>query len=390
MELWREVVASSGSLLLLLLPLLCALLLLRCRPPTFKLNLPPRPSPRLPLLGDIRHLRHLQQNPNSYLHYLRHRLGPIFTLSLGRTPFIYITSASLVHEALVKKGRMFTGRPQLPSRAVITGNFRSINTASYGAHWRTSRRNFVQEMFTIPNVSSFRSTRTRVLDNLISCIRAEAQQNAGIVSVYSNIRMAMVQLLLFICFGFDMSEDSISEMSDLIDEILRWSVSSLTDFYPSLRLFNGLNGKPEVSLRALRAKQLRLFTSHIEKHRELGKQGQLAKGSYVETLLRMEEAGRVFLAEDLATFCTEFLAAGIDTTTTTLEWAIARLVLHPDIQGKLYDKIHGVVGDRPVTDLDTPSRKSSTKHQRYPLQDSSQFTIHTEETTLARRSSVGR
>ncbi|MCO5551080.1 hypothetical protein L7F22_004577 [Adiantum nelumboides] len=27
-----------------------------------------------------------------------------------------------------------------------------------------------------------------------------------------------------------------------------------------------------------------------------------------------------------------------------------------------------------VTDLDTPSRKSSTKHQRYPLQDSSQFT----------------
>ncbi|MCO5596409.1 hypothetical protein L7F22_050471 [Adiantum nelumboides] len=30
-----------------------------------------------------------------------------------------------------------------------------------------------------------------------------------------------------------------------------------------------------------------------------------------------------------------------------------------------------------VTDLDTPSRKSSTKHQRYQLQDSSQFTVHT-------------
>ncbi|MCO5557924.1 hypothetical protein L7F22_011497 [Adiantum nelumboides] len=30
--------------------------------------------------------------------------------------------------------------------------------------------------------------------------------------------------------------------------------------------------------------------------------------------------------------------------------------------------------DTIVTDLDTPSRKSSTKHQRYPLQDNSQFT----------------
>ncbi|MCO5561211.1 hypothetical protein L7F22_014832 [Adiantum nelumboides] len=32
-----------------------------------------------------------------------------------------------------------------------------------------------------------------------------------------------------------------------------------------------------------------------------------------------------------------------------------------------------------VTDLDTPSRKSSTKHQRYPLQDSSQFIVHTQK-----------
>ncbi|MCO5597621.1 hypothetical protein L7F22_051702 [Adiantum nelumboides] len=37
-----------------------------------------------------------------------------------------------------------------------------------------------------------------------------------------------------------------------------------------------------------------------------------------------------------------------------------------------------------VTDLDSPSRKSSTKHT------SRQFTIHTEDSTLARRSSVPR
>ncbi|MCO5610808.1 hypothetical protein L7F22_065049 [Adiantum nelumboides] len=66
----------------------------------------------------------------------------------------------------------------------------------------------------------------------------------------------------------------------------------------------------------------------------------------------MEKAGTVFLPEDLATFCTEFLAASIDTIATTLEWAIARLVLHPDIQGKLYDEIHGVAGDRPVDEED--------------------------------------
>ncbi|MCO5615152.1 hypothetical protein L7F22_069441 [Adiantum nelumboides] len=53
----------------------------------------------------------------------------------------------------------------------------------------------------------------------------------------------------------------------------------------------------------------------------------------------------------------------------------------------LKEQLKSAFSMKDVTDLDTPSRKSSTKHQRYPLQDSSQFT---EETTLARRSSVPR
>lgn len=43
---------------------------------------------------------------------------------------------------------------------------------------------------------------------------------------------------------------------------------------------------------------------------------------------------------------------GTDTVAILLEWILARMVLHPDIQAKAQSEIESVVGARPVTDSD--------------------------------------
>ncbi|ONK67393.1 uncharacterized protein A4U43_C06F19700 [Asparagus officinalis] len=48
----------------------------------------------------------------------------------------------------------------------------------------------------------------------------------------------------------------------------------------------------------------------------------------------------------------EMIFRGTDTVAILLEWVMARLVLHPEIQSRAQSEIDSVVGSRPVTDPD--------------------------------------
>ncbi|KAH7300434.1 hypothetical protein KP509_24G062500 [Ceratopteris richardii] len=330
---------------LVLLFALC-LLFLRRQP---KLRLPPRPFPSLPLLGDVVHFREYRRTLS--LDSLRKMLGPIFTLYVGNMPIIYVTSAALAREALIEKGALFAARPRLPTNPIFNKNFRTISSATYGHHWRIMRRNLVQEMMSISKIRSFKTIRQKVVDDLFVHIATESRQDGGFVSLYPNLRMAMFQLLLVICFGFEFSQDAAQQVSSLIDEMLKMALGSLLNFFPLLRVFSGNRRK---QLLPIRAREVQMHVSHIEKRKELAKLGELVAGSYLETLLHMD-AGTNLSTEDLVSLCTEFLVGGIDTTVTRFEWAMACLIADPQIQDKLYAKIHDRVGDRHVEETDLPN-----------------------------------
>ncbi|MCO5609399.1 hypothetical protein L7F22_063625 [Adiantum nelumboides] len=135
------------------------------------------------------------------------------------------------------------------------------------------------------------------------------------------------------CFGFEVPLDALLEISNLINEMLRLSKGSLAALSPYLRVFEN---KTQRQARALRVRQVQIFTSHVEKHKELAKHGQLGPGSYLETLLHMD-AKTALSMDDIVSLCTELLVGGIDTTVTTLEWTMACLVTDPQIQSKLYN-----------------------------------------------------
>ncbi|RZC92848.1 hypothetical protein C5167_004030 [Papaver somniferum] len=66
---------------------------------------------------------------------------------------------------------------------------------------------------------------------------------------------------------------------------------------------------------------------------------------YVDSLLNLElpdEGGRKLTQDEIVTLCSEFLTAGAGTTSTALQWVMANLVKHQDIQSKLYDEIRKI------------------------------------------------
>ncbi|KAJ0462116.1 putative cytochrome P450 [Helianthus annuus] len=92
---------------------------------------------------------------------LKARYGPIFTLSTGLGPSIFVSSHSLTHQILVKKGALFSDRPKF----LINFN---ISSSSYGPTWRLLRRNLAAEVMHPNRLRSYSWARKWAFHMLVS------------------------------------------------------------------------------------------------------------------------------------------------------------------------------------------------------------------------------
>jgi len=76
--------------------------------------------------------------------------------------------------------------------------------------------------------------------------------------------------------------------------------------------------------------------------------------AYIDTLFNLTaDSGRSLHDDELVTLCSEFISAGTDTTSTSLQWLMANLVIRQDTQARLYEEIVGVTGrGKPVEEDD--------------------------------------
>ncbi|KAL5976411.1 hypothetical protein ACLOJK_020742 [Asimina triloba] len=325
-------------------------------------KLPPGP-PGLPIVGNL--LQFIQSG-KSFIHYVRELrpiYGPILTLRLGFRTFIVISGPDLIHEALVERGQLFASRPpETSTRAVYSCEKFTVNSALYGPVWRSLRRNMVSNMLTNARLKGFSEVRRRAMDRLVDRLRADAEAykadsktDVGAVHVLQNARFAVFCILLSMCFGVDMAESEIVSIESLMKKVLIVTNFRLDDFLPLLRpLFR----KKYKEAMQIREEQIKLVLPFIHRRRaELKDPDPNTKSlsfAYLDTLFDLAIEGRSSSPSDaeIVTLCSEFLNGGTDTTATAIEWAVALLIAHPEIQAKLHDEIKQVVGGKVVDEKD--------------------------------------
>ncbi|KAH7692708.1 Cytochrome P450 E-class group I protein [Dioscorea alata] len=320
-------------------------------------GLPPGPT-AIPILGNLHWLWTSPQDIEPLLRDLHARLGPIVTLRIGYGCAIFISDRHLAHDALVTNGAVFADRPPaLPALRVFNSNQHNISSASYGPLWRLLRRNLISEILNPSRVKLFSHGRQWVLNILTDNIRASAEANNGIVLDFKeNLQFSMFCLLALMCFGEKLDEKAIRDIETAERNVLLYS-SKLTVFAFAPRISKLIFRKRWNTAMDLLQKEKDTVIPLIrtrEKHKEKqNKQGQSDDEnerfvySYLDSLLDInlpEEGNRKLTDDELVTICSEFLIAGTDTTATALEWIMANLVKHPEIQDKLFDEIQQVVG----------------------------------------------
>lgn len=305
---------------------------------------------------------------------------------------IILSDAKLVHEALIEKGQLFATRPrENPTRNIFSSNKFTVNAALYGPVWRSLRRNMVQNMLSSSRVKEFRHVRDTAMNKLINRLRTEAQANDGAVWVLKNARFAVFCILLAMCFGLEMDEETNEKMDQVMKTVLITLDPRIDDYLPILSPFFSKQRKRALEVRK---EQVEFIVPFIEKRRRAlknpGSDKTATSFSYLDTLFDLKIEGRKSSPTDaeLVTLCSEFLNGGTDTTGTAIEWGIAQIIANPEVQEKIYEEIKRTVGDRKVDERDVdhmPYLQAVVKEllRKHPPTYFSLTHAVTEPTTLA-------
>lgn len=315
---------------------------LRCRPP--KRRLPPGPS-SIPLLSTIRLLTKSHFDLEPILRNLHAKYGPILTIHIANKPAIFINDRILAHQALIEHGPTISDRPPAnESNRIFSSNRHNISAAPYGPLWRLFRRNLTTEIIHPSRTKNFSNVRKWTLDILLNKLRTQAEIRDGFVIVMESFQFAMFSLLVLMCFGEKLDEKSIREIEKVEKSLHRYfAKSKVFAFLPKVTkiVFRDTWN----TLLEIRRGQEELFIPLIRSARSKQSQNGTVR-SYVESLLNLhipEEGGRKLTEDEIVSLSSEFLSGGTDTTATGLEWIMAELVIHEEIQQKLRDDIEKVV-----------------------------------------------
>ncbi|KAF3440216.1 hypothetical protein FNV43_RR18499 [Rhamnella rubrinervis] len=211
-----------------------------------------------------------------------------------------------------------------------------MSSAPYGDHWRNLRRIGSIEIFSSSRLNMFLGIRRdevkRLLHNLSRNSRqgfAKVDMRAMLSQLTYNIIMRMVAGKRY--YGDDVSNKEESRrFREMLEELVACSgTSNPGDFLPILNWF-GSKGI-EKKIRRV-AKRMDTMLQGLTDEHQTRKE---SRNTMIDHLLSLQKSQPDYYTDQIIKgLIMVMLVAGTDTTSVTLEWAMANLLNHPHILKK--------------------------------------------------------
>ncbi|KAG9443243.1 hypothetical protein H6P81_014583 [Aristolochia fimbriata] len=312
-----------------------------------KLKLPPGPLP-VPVFGNWLQVGDDLNHRN--LSDLARRFGEIFLLRMGQRNLVVVSSPDLAKEVLHTQGVEFGSRTRNVVFDIFTGKGQDMVFTVYGEHWRKMRRIMTVPFFTNKVVQQNRAGWEFEAAKVVEDVRNNpASSTTGIV-LRRRLQLMMYNNMYRIMFDrrFESEEDPLFQrLRALNGERSRLAQSfeyNYGDFIPILRPF--LRGYLKIC-KEVKDRRLKLFKDYfVEERKKLASTKPAENNSLkcaIDHILDAEKKGEI--NEDNVLYIVENInVAAIETTLWSIEWAIAELVNHPEIQEKVRAEMDAVLG----------------------------------------------
>eukprot|EP01018_Ginkgo_biloba_P005302 Gb_29956 [translate_table: standard] len=245
-------------------------------------RLPPGPTP-LPIIGNLHKLGKL---PHKSLQALAKKHGPLMYLRLGSVSTVVASSPEMAKTFLKTHDAIFASRPPTSAGKHTAYDGKDMAFAPYGAYWRHIRKLCTLQLLTAKRLQSFQNVREEEVGLMVDSIGKESAYPLN-----------------------QSQQDPHIPHNKYYVQNLSAELFNIGDFIPWLQRFD--------------------------------LQGILKEGGedFVDVLLDMK-----LRRESIKALILDMLLAGVDTSATTLEWALSELLRNPHIMKKAQQELETVVG----------------------------------------------
>ncbi|KAG6494873.1 cytochrome P450 71A1-like [Zingiber officinale] len=305
-------------------------------------SLPPSP-PGLPFLGNLLQLSSL---PHRSLHRLALRYGPVMLIRMGQVPTLVVSSADAAQELFRSHDLAVSTRPFSKAAFKLTFDARNISFAPYGDHWRHSKKLAVVHLLSPKRVLSFRAVRDEEVQNMIDRICSAGAAGGGCQVRLSEILFDYANgVVCHAAVGKETKQGrtAVTYRKMVADASVLISGFQVDDMFPALAWFSAVTGV-DAKLDRMRKRFDEFFTGILEEHRDRRANRSDVVEHFVDILLSLNESGLEEI--DIKAITSDLIAAGTDTSFTTLEWAMAELMRNPTVMWKLQEEVRQVAGGK--------------------------------------------
>ncbi|EXB28925.1 Cytochrome P450 78A4 [Morus notabilis] len=291
---------------------------------------------------------------------------PLMAFSVGLTRFVVSSQPETAKELLNSSD--FADRPVKESAYELLFH-RAMGFAPYGDYWRSLRRISATHLFSPRRLAGFGVFRREIGLKMVEEIRVLMGRSGEGVEVRKVLHFGSLNNVMMSVFGksYEFGSEGFCELDKLVREgydllgVFNWS-----DHFPFLGLLDLQGVRKRCKKLVLRVNDF--VGKIIEEHRikrdvdeniisgkEKGNNNICESGDFVDVLLDLEKENKLSNSDMIAVLW-EMIFRGTDTVAILLEWILARMILHPDIQSKVQSEIDAVVGThRSVSNSDLPN-----------------------------------
>ncbi|CAO2177279.1 unnamed protein product [Urochloa humidicola] len=318
-------------------------------------NLPPGPT-GFPLVGS---LPSLDPQLHAYFARLAAQYGPIFSIRLGSKLGVVVTSASLAREVLRDQDLAFSGR-DVPdaARSISYGGGQNIVWNPVGPTWRLLRRVCVREMLSPSGLDNVKTLRDREFRATLRHIHAQATAAGAAkpVDVGAQMFLTVMNVITGTLWGGNIGGEAEraavgKEFRHLVAEITEMlGAPNVSDFFPALARFDlqGIRKKSDVLKDRFDQMFARIIEQRVFKADEHSGGEITAAPDFLEYMLRLEKEGgdgkAAFTMTNVKALLMDMVVGGTETTSNTVEWAMAELMRAPPLLAKVREELDAVVG----------------------------------------------
>ncbi|XP_052020372.1 steroid 21-hydroxylase [Apodemus sylvaticus] len=280
-------------------------------------------------------LHFLQPNLPVYLLGLTRKLGPIYRIRLGLQDVVVLNSKKTIEEALIQKWVDFAGRPHMLHGKMDL----DLSLGDYSLTWKAHKK-----LTRAALMLGMRDTMEPLVEELTQefCERMRAQAGAP-VAIHKEFSLLTCSIICCLTFG-DKDSTEVQAIYDCVQDLLgawnHWSIQILS-IIPLLRF---LPNPGLWKLKQLQEHRDRMVKQQLERHKASLVAGQwkdmtgyMLQG--VEKQGQGKDTGQLLHEGHVHMSVVDLFIGGTETTASTLSWAVAFLLHHPEIQKRLQEEL---------------------------------------------------